>query len=201
MSQEVEDVLVSRSLPFDMLRFRVPHCSMPTQEAEQARITPAYHEDRGEAKEYLRCALAARLAAGYLDSSTCPERLIYDYLWLDATPYLADSQEPFAGQWTYAESKETEKWQQLTHVDIWSVAQVVQRQGLGAEFTLLEMASRDKARRVWPVSLLRHPVANVASSNAVQEVLHQYPWADSGLTWKGTMVFKEQPGEDRSTLF
>ena len=34
-------------------------------------------------------------------------------------------------------------------------------------------------RDVWPVSLLSHPVANVASSNAVQEVLHQFPWADS----------------------
>ena len=89
----------------------------------------------------------------------------------------------------------------MTHVDIWSVAQVVPRQGLGAEFTLLEMASRDKARGVWPVSLLRHPVPNVASSNAVQEVLHQYPWADSGLSWKGTVVYKEQPGEDRTTLF
>ena len=52
--------------------------------ASVARITPAYHEDRGEAREYLRCALAARLEAGYLDSSTCPERLIYNYLWLDA---------------------------------------------------------------------------------------------------------------------
>ena len=48
---------------------------------------------------------------------------------------------------------------------------------------------------------VRHPVANVASSNAVQKILDQYPWADSGLKWKGTMVFKEQPGEDRSTLF
>ena len=88
MSQEVEDVLLSRSLPLDVLRFRVPHCSMPAPEAVQARITPAHREDRGEAREYLRCALAARLEAGYLDSSTCPERLIYDYLWLDATPYL-----------------------------------------------------------------------------------------------------------------
>ena len=53
---------------------------------------------------------------------------------------------------------------------------------------------------MWPVSLLRHPVANVASSDAVKEVLHLHPWADSGLSWKGTMVFKEWFGEDRSAL-
>ena len=31
--------------------------------------------------------------------------------------------------------------------------------------------------------------------------LDKYPWVDSGLRWKGTMVYKESPGEDRSTLF
>ena len=205
MSQEVDDVLVSHALPLvDVLRFRVPHCCMPAPEASQARITPTYHEDRGEAREYLRGALVARKEAGYVDCSTCPERLIFDYLWLDATPFLADSKEPtnpFVDQWTYAESQETEKWKLLTHVDMWSVAQVVQRKGVDSEFSLLEMAARDPARRVWPVSMVRHPVPNVASSNAVQKVLDQYPWADSGLKWKGTMVFKEQPGEDRSTLF
>ena len=71
----------------------------------------------------------------------------------------------------------------------------------GCRVHLLEMAQRDSARRVWPVSMVRHPVPNVASSNAVQKVLNQYPWADSGLQWKGTMVFVEKPGEDRSTLF
>ena len=82
-----------------------------------------------------------------------------------------------------------------------SVAQVVHRKGIDAEYTLLEMAKRDSARRVWPVSMVRHPVPNVASSTAVEKVLDQYPWADSGLQWKGTMVFVEKPGEDRSTLF
>ena len=75
------------------------------------------------------------------------------------------------------------------------------RKGVDAELTLLEMAQRDSARRVWPVSMVRHPVPNVASSNAVQKVLNQYPWVDSGLKWKGTMVLVEKPGEDRSTLF
>ena len=60
---------------------------------------------------------------------------------------------------------------------------------------------RESSRRVWPVSMVRHPVPNVASSNAVQKVLNQCPWADSGLQWKGTIVFVEKPGEDRSTLF
>ena len=81
----------------------VPQCSMPAPEADQARITLAYHQDREEAREYLRCALAARHAAGYIDCSTCPERLVYDYLWLDKGHFLADSQEvtnPFAGKWT-----------------------------------------------------------------------------------------------------
>ena len=56
---------------------------------------------------------------------------------------MADSLEPsnpFVGRWTYADSTEPEKWRELTHVDIWSVAQVVQRKGVDAEFTLLEMA-------------------------------------------------------------
>ena len=35
----------------------------------------------------------------------------------------------------------------------------------------------------------------------MKKVLDQYPWVDSGLQWKGTMVFKESPGEDRSALF
>ena len=43
-------------------------------------------------KEDLRCALAARQATDYIDCSTCPERLILDYLWLDRGPFLADSQ-------------------------------------------------------------------------------------------------------------
>ena len=146
----------------------------------------------------------ARQRMGYFDCSTCPERLIFDYLWLDGGMYLADSFEatnPFAHRWTYAQSTEPEKWCHLTHVDIWSVAQVVMRKGVDAELTLLEMAQRDSARRVWPVSMVRHPVPNVASSNAVQKVLNQYPWVDSGLKWKGTMVLVEKPGEDRSTLF
>ena len=149
MSQEVEDVLVSRENPLDVLRLRVPRCSMPAPEASQARITPAYHEDKGEAREYLRCAPVARAEGGYFDCSTCPERLIFDFLWLDKTRYLADSKEktnPFALQWTHAESSEPEKWSQLTYVDIWSVAQVAQRKGVDAEFALLEMSKRDSAR-------------------------------------------------------
>ena len=174
---------------------------MPAPEAVQARITPAYHQDKGEAEEFLRAALVAREAAGYVDASTCPERLIFDFLWLDIGGYLADSQEltnPFVGNWTYMESKD-KRWPDLMHVDIWSTAQFVQRQGVAAEMQLLEMAKRDKGRCVWPVSLLRYPVANVASSDAVR-VLNEYPWADSGLSWEGTMVFKERSGDDRSAL-
>ena len=33
MSQEVEDVLVSHEKPLDVIRLRVPHCSMPAPEA------------------------------------------------------------------------------------------------------------------------------------------------------------------------
>ena len=94
----------------------------------------------------------ARQRMGYFDCSTCPERLIFDFLRLDGGKYLADSFEPtnpFVGKWTYAESNEPEKWCHLTHVDIWSVAQVVQRRGVDAELTLLEMAKRDSAR-LWP---------------------------------------------------
>ena len=202
MSQEVEDVLISGSQPLDVLNFRPPQCSMPAPEADQARITPAYHQDKEEAKEYLRSALVARQAAGYVDCSTCPERLIFEHLWLDNGQLLADSQEtsnPFRGRWTYVESQQ-EQWDDLTHVDIWSVAQLIQRKGVLAESDLLELAKRDPGRCIWPVSLMRHPVANVASSNAVQDVLHPYPWADSGSFWEGTMVFKERSGEDRSAL-
>ena len=204
MSQEVEDVMKSHVAPLDVLRIRVPHCSMPAPEAWQARITPAYHEDKGEAREFLRCALAARQRYGYFDCSTCPERLIFDHLWLDASEYVPDSTLPsnlFAGQWSYADSTELEKWRWLTHVDIWSVAQEIQRKGVESDIIFLEMARRDSGRRVWPVSLVRHPVPNEASSNAVKKVQDQYPWVDSGLQWKGTMVFKESPGEDRSALF
>ena len=98
-------------------------------------------------------------------------------------------------------SSSLEKWRWLTHVDIWSVAQEIQRKGVKSEINFLEMAKRDSGRRIWPVSLVRHPVPNEASSNAVKKVLDQYPWVDSGLQWKGTMVFKESPGEDRSALF
>ena len=106
MPQKLKFVLVSKAHPLDVLRFRVPHCSMLAPEASQARITPAYHEDQGEAREYLR---GARQEAGYVDCSTCPERLIFDYLWLDATPFLADSKEstnPFVDRWTQAESRD-----------------------------------------------------------------------------------------------
>ena len=129
MSQEVEDVMKSHVAPLDVLRIRVPHCSMPAPEALQARITPAYHEDKGEAREFLRCALAARQQKGYFDCSTCPERQIFDHLWLDDSEYVAEStlpSNPFAGQWSYADSTEGEKWRWLTHVDIWSVAQEIQ---------------------------------------------------------------------------
>ena len=204
MSQEVEDVMKSQVAPLDVLRIRVPHCSMPAPEADQARITPAYHEDKGEAREFLRCALAARQRYGYFDCSTCPERLIYDHLWLDGSEYVADSKlpsNPFANQWSFADSTEHEKWKWMLHVDIWSVAQEIQRKGVEAEIIFLEMARRDSGRRVWPVSLVRHPVPNEASSNAVRKALDKYPWVDSGLRWKGTMVYTESPGEDRSTLF
>ena len=93
MSQEVEDVMVSGSTPLDVIQFRTPQCLMPAPEDDQARITPAYHQDKEEAEEYLRNALAARNAAGYVVCSTCPERLIFDYLWLDKEQFLADSRE------------------------------------------------------------------------------------------------------------
>ena len=97
MSQEVEDVMKSQVAPLDVLRVRVPHCSMPAPEALQARITPAYHEDKGEAREQGSSfvgALAARQRYGYFDCSTCPERLIFDHLWLDETEYVPDSKAP-----------------------------------------------------------------------------------------------------------
>ena len=204
MSQEVEDVMKSRVAPLDVLRLRVPHCSMPAPEADQARITPAYHEDKGEAREFLRCALAARKRYGYFDCSTCPERLIFDHLWIDDSEYVADSKvlsNPFANQWSFADSTELEKWSQMLHVDVWGIAQEIQRKGVESEFILLDIAKRDSGRRVWPVSLVRHPAPNQASSSAVGMALDRYPWVDSGLRWKGTMVYKESPGEDRSTLF
>ena len=115
---------------------------------------------------------------------------------------MADSKvasNPFANKWSYADSTELEKWRWIIHVDIWSVAQEIQRKGVEAEIIFLEMAGRDSGRRVWPVSLVRHPVPNEASSTAVRRCW--IPWVDSGLQWRGTMVYKESPGEDRSALF
>ena len=129
MSQEVDDVLVLHEKTIGCSSFASPTLLYACPGGHTSKA--AYHEDKGEAREYLRCALVARHAAGYFDCSTCPERLIFNFLWLDTGRHLADSKEPsnpFAGRWTYAESNEPEKWRELTHVDIWSVAQVVQEE-------------------------------------------------------------------------
>ena len=111
-----------------------------------------------------------------------------------------ESSNPFSGRWAYVESNKP-KWWELTHVDIiWSVAQNLQRSGVLSDIVLMDMAKRDPGRCIWPVGLARHPVQNVASSDVVTNALPFYPWVDSGLQWKGTMVFKERLGEDGSAL-
>ena len=98
---------------------------------------------------FLRCALAARKRYGYFDCSTCPERLIFDHLWIDDSEYVADSKvpsNPFANQWSFADSTELEKWSQMLHVDVWGIAQEIQRKGVESEFILLEIAKRDSGR-------------------------------------------------------
>ena len=102
------------------------------------------------------------------------ERLIFDHLWIDDSEYVADSKvrsNPFANQWSFADSTELEKWSQMLHVDVWGIAQEIQRKGVESEFILLEIAKRDSGRRVWPVSLVRHPAPNQASSSAVEMAL------------------------------
>ena len=106
-----------------------PERSRKSIRCVKRRTKPPYHLDKEEAREYLRNALVARNTAGHEDCSTCPERLIFDHLWLGIGAYLADSKEdsnPLNGRWSYVDSTKP-KWWELTHVDIWSAAQNIQQ--------------------------------------------------------------------------
>ena len=172
MSQEVEDMLKDGNFPLDVIRYRTPRCWMPAPEAFQARITPAYQLDRSVAQEYLRSALEARNLAGCSDCSTCPERLIFDHLWLGGA-FLANSVEesnPYRHKWSYLESTKP-RWFELLHMDTWSKAQYTQRSGAGADFSLMDLEKKGQSRCIWPVSREKYPVENVASSVAMKDAL------------------------------
>ena len=78
LSKEVDDVMVQKLLPLDVLTSRVPHCSMPAPEAVQVKVTTAYMFSPDVASAYMMASLDARRALGLADCSTGREVLIFD---------------------------------------------------------------------------------------------------------------------------
>ena len=201
LSKEVDDVLVQKLKPLDVLTSRVPHCSMPAPEAVQMHVTTAYMYDPEVATACLRASMDARKAMGYADCSTGPEVRIFDHLWrgkamVDSVPET----QGFDEEWGLVADTNPE-WKDVLHVDNWRDAQHVQRQGTSAENELLVMSRRDKGRRIWPVAVSATRQQSVGSSNAVKSANARFPWAGSGfdLTLGMSAAYKG-PGEVRTSL-
>ena len=181
LSKEVEDVLVKRLRPLDVLTSRVPHCSMPAPEAEQMRVITAYMYSPEVAEAYVMASLDVRQAMGLTDCSTGPEVRIFDHLWrgkalLESIP----ATQGFDEDWGLVADTHQE-WKDVLHVDNWCDAQHVQRQGTSAENELLVLSRRDGGRRIWPVATTATKQHSVGSSNAVKSANARFPWAGSGL--------------------
>ena len=125
---------------------------MPSPEAEQVHIATAYMYDRNVAEKYVKTAMRSREAADYPDCSACPERIIFDHLW--SKKPMRDSLEganAFHGNWGLISSG-TAHWQDILHVDVWSKAQYVKRQGVNVELQLTAMIQKDRSRFIWPIA-------------------------------------------------
>ena len=59
LSKEVDDVMVQKLKPLDVLTSRVPHCSMPAPEAVQVKVTTAYMFSPEVASAYVMASLDA----------------------------------------------------------------------------------------------------------------------------------------------
>ena len=78
LSKEVDDVMFQGLKPLDVLTSRVPHCSMPSPEAVQMKVTTAYMFSPEVATAYVMASLDARQSLGLTDCSTGPEVRIFD---------------------------------------------------------------------------------------------------------------------------
>ena len=180
LSKEVDDVMVQKLMPLDVLTSRVPHCSMPAPEAVQVKVTTAYMFSPEVASAYLMASFDARRALGLADCSTGPEVRIFDHLWrgkemLNSVP----STQGFAGTWGLV-ADNNPQWYDVLHVDQWYDAQHVQRQGVSAVPVLRAMSDEDDGRRIWPIAISAMKQQNTGSSNAVKWGVTGFPWSGSG---------------------
>ena len=176
----LDDVMFQGLKPLDVLTSRVPHCSMPSPEAVQMKVTTAYMYSPEVATAYVMASVDARQAMGLADCSTGPEVRIFDHLWrgkkmLESIPHT----QGFEGDWGLVSDTE-EQWKDVLHVDLWCDAQHVQRQGTTAENELLVMSRQDKGRRIWPIAVSAGKQYSVGSSNAVKSANAGFPWSGSG---------------------
>ena len=201
LSKEVDDVLFQGLKPLDVLTVRVPHCSMTAPEAVQMKVTTAYMYSPEVATAYVRASLDARQALGYADCSTGPEVRIFDHLWrgkdmLESNP----ATQGFDGEWGLV-SDTHEQWKDVLHVDKWSDAQHVQRQGTTAENELLVMSRQDGRRRIWPIAVSATKRYSIGSSNAVKSANGRFPWSGSGFdVTRGMTAAYRGPSEARTSL-
>ena len=180
LSKEVDDVMVQKKLPLDVLTTRVPHCSMPAPEAVQMKVTTAYMFSQGVASAYAMASLDARKALGLADCSTGPEMRIFDHLWRGKEMQNSvPSTQGFAGTWGLV-ADNNPQWYEVLHVDQWYDAQHVQRQGVSAVPVLREMSDEDDGRRIWPIAISAMRQQNTGSSNAVKWGVSGFPWSGSG---------------------
>ena len=115
LSKEVDDVMIQKRMPLDVLTSRVPHCSMPAPEAVQMKVTTAYMFSKEVASAYLMASLDARRALGLADCSTGPEVRIFDHLWRGKVMQNSVlSTQGFAGTWGLVGDDKPE-WYNVLH--------------------------------------------------------------------------------------
>ena len=197
LSKEVDDVMVQKLMPLDVLTSRVPHCSMPAPEAVQVKVTTAYMFSPEVATAYVMAALDARQALGLADCSTGPEVRIFDHLWRGKEMLNSVlSTQGFAGSWGLV-ADNNPQWYNVLHVDQWYDAQHVQRQGVSAVPVLRAMSDEDEGRRIWPIAISAMKQQNTGSSNAVKWGVTGFPWSGSGfdLTRGMTATYRGPTGK------
>ena len=197
LSKEVDDVMVQKLMPLDVLTSRVPHCSMPAPEAVQVKVTTAYMFSPEVASAYVMASLDARQALGLADCSTGPEVRIFDHLWRGKEMLNSDPRtQGFDGTWGLV-ADNNPQWYDVLHVDQWYDAQHVQRQGVSAVPVLRAMSDEDEGRRIWPIAISAMKQQNTGSSNAVKWGVTGFPWSGSGfhLTRGMTATYRGPTGK------
>ena len=97
-------------------------------------------------------------------------------------------------------SSDSPSWSDILHMDPWSKAQFVQRQGVLAEAPLVALFKQEESRRIWPVAITALTTPNEGSSDAMKAAIARYPWVGSGFNLELGMSAKGGPGEDKSAL-